>query len=267
MNIRDTDRRFVASVAEVYQRLMVPLIFEPYAVHIAERVATLRPARVLELACGTGVATRELAKRTTAEIVATDLNQAMLDQAMAAGTSRPVEWRVADAVNLPFDDGSFDVIACQFGVMFFPDKAKAFAEAKRVLRKGGTLVFSVWDRIEDNEFADVVTNALAPLVADGPRSFVARTPHGYYDVDVIATDLARGGFDRKPRIETIAERSRAASASIAAMAYCQGTPLRNELESQLTTATQLATAAIAKRFGDGAVDGKMQAHLVESTAP
>jgi len=261
MHVRDTDRRFVASIAEVYQRLLVPLIFEPYAVHIADRVAAHRPMRVLEIACGTGVATRELARRTTASIVATDLNQAMLDQAMTAGTSRPVGWRVADAMKLPFEDGGFDVVTCQFGVMFFPDKAKAFAEARRVLRSGGAFVFSAWDRIEENEFADVVTDALTQIVADGPRSFVARTPHGYYDMDVIAADLAQGGFDRKPQFETIAERSRAASPSIPAIAYCHGTPLRNELETRLAEATELATAAVAKRFGTGPVDGKIQAHL------
>jgi ubiquinone/menaquinone biosynthesis C-methylase UbiE len=93
-------------------------------------------------------------------IVATDLNQAMLDQAAATGTKRPVEWRQADAMTLPFGDGTFDAVVCQFGVMFFPDKPKAFAEARRVLRSGGFFIFNAWDRIEENEFAHTVTTAL-----------------------------------------------------------------------------------------------------------
>lgn len=262
MDIRDTDRNFVASIAEVYERLMVPLIFEPYAGHMAARVADLRPARVLEIACGTGVATRELSKRTHAAIVATDLNQAMLDVASATATMREIEWRQADAMKLPFDDGSFDVVACQFGAMFFPDKAAAYAEARRVLRNGGAFVFSVWDRIEQNDFADEVTNALAPLFPDDPPRFLARTPHGYHDLSAIASDVARGGFRQVPRFETIAERSRATTPAIPAIAYCQGTPLRNEIATRLTEATNVATAAIEKRFGPGPVDGKIQAHLV-----
>ena len=259
----ENDSRFIASVAEVYQRHMVPLIFEPYAKHIASHVAALKPSRVLEVACGTGVATRELAEQTSASIVATDLNQAMIDVAAGAGTPRPIDWRQADAMRLPFDDGTFDVVVCQFGVMFFPDKAAAFAEARRVLRSGGAFVFSVWDRIEENEFADVVTNALEAMFPDYPPRFLARTPHGYHDVHAITRALARGGFRNAPRVATIAERSRAATPDIPAIAYCQGTPLRNEIgEDRLTEATHLATTALRERFGNGPVAGKIQAHLV-----
>ncbi len=92
-------------------------------------------------------------------IVATDLNQPMLDQASAVGTKRPVEWQQADAMQLPFPDGAFDAVVCQFGVMFFPEKSKAFSEARRVLRRGGVFIFNVWDSIKENEFADTVTTA------------------------------------------------------------------------------------------------------------
>jgi ubiquinone/menaquinone biosynthesis C-methylase UbiE len=251
---------FTSPIAQAYEKYLVPLIFEPYAVHIAERVAALRPARVLEIACGTGVATRELAKRTTADIVATDLNQPMLDEAAAKQAARPVEWRQADAMHLPFDDASFDVVVCQFGAMFFPDKTKAFAEARRVLRDHGVYLFSVWDRIEENEFADAVTTAVATLFP-GSGQFVKTIPHGYYDIDMISSDLARGGFDRHA-FSTVAERSRAATPEVAAKAYCEGTPLRNEIDSRLGEATGLAAAAIAGRFGSGPVDGKIQAHIV-----
>src|SRR5262245_1978957 len=161
----DVDKKFSGSIPEIYDTYFVPLIFEVYATDLAGRVATRPVSRVLEVAAGTGVVTRALAAALPerASIVATDLNQAMLDRAAAVGTKRPVEWRQADAMRLPFDDGVFDTVVCQFGAMFFPDKAAAFAEARRVLRPGGVFLFNVWDRIEENEFSDVVTNALAPL--------------------------------------------------------------------------------------------------------
>lgn len=268
MNHVRTDAAFAGSIPQLYERYLVPLIFEPYAAGMAHRVAARQPLRVLETAAGTGVVTRRLAQALPPEtfIVATDLNQAMLDEAAATGTSRPVEWRQADAMQLPFPDESFDAVVCQFGVMFFPDKAKAFSEARRVLRPGGQFLFNVWDGIEENEFADTVTRALASLFPDDPPRFLARTPHGYHDVSVIARDLALGGFSQAPESVTLTARSRADSPRVPAIAYCEGTPLRNEIEargpSRLGEATAVATDAIAARFGSGPVDGKIQACIV-----
>jgi SAM-dependent methyltransferase len=262
-----TDGVFAGSIPEMYERYLVPLIFEPYAADIAARVAAHEPARVLEIAAGTGVVTRQLARLlpATSAIVASDLNPPMLDHAARIGTARPVEWRQADAMKLPFDDASFDAVVCQFGAMFFPDKAVAYAEARRVLRPGGVFLFNAWDRIEDNEFADQVTRALAGVFPQNPPRFLARTPHGYHDVAAIARDVERGGF-ASPQIETVAARSRAASPDIPAIAYCQGTPVRNEIEAldagRLAEATDAARAAVAQRFGSGAVDGRIQAHVV-----
>lgn len=264
----DSDKIFTGPIPKLYEALLVPLIFEPYAADLAQRLA-LRPlTRVLEIAAGTGVVTRRLASALPASvsIVATDLNQPMLDLACAIGTRRPVEWRQADAMQLPFPDGMFDAVVCQFGVMFFPDKSKAFGEVRRVLRPGGVFIFNVWDRIEENEFADTLTTALEPLFPKDPPRFMARTPHGYHDRAAIERDLANGGFTASPQITTVTARSRAASARIPAVAYCQGTPLRNEIEardpSRLGEATDLAADSIAQRFGRGAVDGKIQAHVV-----
>ena len=263
-----TDSVFAGSVPELYDTFLVPLIFAPYADDLARRVASIAPSRVLETAAGTGVVTRAMARilPARAELVATDLNQPMLDWAVAVGTARPVRWQQADAMKLPFADASFDVVACQFGVMFFPDKAAAFAEARRVLRPGGILLFNAWDRIEESDFADVVTEALAGLFPADPPRFLARTPHGYHDRAAIARDLAEGGFAAAPRFETVAARSRAASARDPAVAFCQGTPLRNEIVARsgatLAEATTACAAAIAARFGNGPVDGGMQAHVV-----
>ena len=268
MSKPDIDTVFTGSISELYETHLVPLIFEPYAVDLENRLASKSPMRVLEIAAGTGVVTRRLASvlPESVSIVATDLNQSMLDQASGLGTRRPVEWRRADAAQLPFEDGMFDVVVCQFGVMFFAEKSKAFSEARRVLGSGGVFIFNVWDRIEENEFADAVTTALELLYPDDPPRFLARIPHGYYDRPTIERDLAQGGFTASPQFATLAVRSRAKSARIPAIAYCQGTPLRNEIEargvSPLGGATDLSAQAIARRFGRGAVDGKIQAHVV-----
>lgn len=268
MSSPDTDEVFNGSIPTLYETYLVPLIFEPYAADLVNRLASRRLVRVLELAAGTGVVTRALASvlPESVSVVATDLNQSMLEKASALGTRRPVEWRQADAMQLPFQDGAFDAVVCQFGVMFFPDKSKAFSEARRVLRSGGIFVFNVWDRINENEFADTVTTALEALFPHDPPRFLARTPHGYYDRPTIERDLVSAGFMASPHVTTVAARSRAESARVPAIAYCQGTPLRNELEardaSRLGEATDTAAEAIAQRFGRATVDGKIQAHIV-----
>jgi len=268
MNSSGADKVFSGSIPKLYETYLVPLIFEPYAEDLADRLASRSLTRVLEIAAGTGVVTRRLALvlPESISIVATDLNQPMLDQAAALGTRRPVEWRQADAMQLPFQDRTFDAVVCQFGVMFFPDRAKAFAEACRVLKPGGIFLFNVWDRIEENEFADTVTRSLESLFPKDPPRFLARTPHGYHDESIIRRDLAAGGFTSSAQIIAVAARSRANSPRVPAIAYCQGTPLRNEIEARdatrLAEATDVATAAIGERFGKGAVDGKIQAQVV-----
>jgi SAM-dependent methyltransferase len=265
MTVGAIDKVFAGSIPQLYQSLMVPLIFQPYADDLARRAAARKVTRVLEIAAGTGVVTRALDKALddNATIVATDLNGAMVDEARKHNTRRPVEWRTADALSLPFPDASFDCVVCQFGVMFFPDRAQAFAEARRVLAPGGVFLFNVWDRIEENEVADEIGKALASLFPSDPPKFMARTPHGYHDTDAIRRDLAAGGFP-KAEIETIAARSKARNASDPAVAYCQGTPWRSEIEARgsLEEGTQAARRALESRFGTGPVDGKIQAHVV-----
>jgi len=254
----------------MYQALLVPMIFAPYADDLARRASALAPRRVLEVACGTGVATRALdaVLDRDATIVATDLNPAMLAQARSAGTTRAITWREADAQALPFDDGAFDLVVCQFGVMFFPDRPTAFAEARRVLAPGGTLLFNTWDRIEANDFADVVTRALMDWCPEDPPYFMARTPHGYHDAEAIGRDLAAGKFKDGSRIDVVEAHSVAASAAMAAAAYCEGTPLRAEIEARrpgrLAEATRIAASALLARFGDGPIDGRLRALVCEA---
>jgi SAM-dependent methyltransferase len=268
MSTADGDKRFNGSIPAIYDSCVVPMFFQPYAVDLVRRLRGGPAGRVLELAAGTGVVTRGLASQLPigTSIVATDLNPAMLDHAASVGTERPVDWRQADAMALPFPDRSFDVVVCQFGVMFFPDKARAFAEVLRVLVPGGLFLFSAWDRLEQNELAHAVTVALEPIFPDDPPRFMARVPHGYHDRHVIAADLTAAGFTDRASIETLPERSRAASARDVAVGICQGTPVRNEIEardrSRLDEATGAATEFVARRFGSGPIDALMQAHVV-----
>ncbi|MDX1434188.1 MAG: class I SAM-dependent methyltransferase [Gammaproteobacteria bacterium] len=269
MGNHDTDKTFAGSIPKLYETFLVPLIFEPYAADMAERLAGRSVRRVLEVAAGTGVVTRVLDSALPEEvsIVATDLNQPMLDYAANLQKSaRRITWRQADAMQLPFEDASFDAVVCQFGVMFFPDRPRAYAEVLRVLKADGTFIFNAWDHIEHNEFADVVTRSLEKIFPEDPPRFLARTPHGYHDKAIIAEELAAGGFGSAAEIETLSFRSHAPSPQEPAIAYCQGTPLRNEIEARdaerLEEATRIASEAIAERFGTGPVDGKIQAHVV-----
>jgi len=268
----ETDKLFAGSIPENYDRYMAPLIFEPYAVDIARRAASLSPDAVLETAAGTGVVARALAPKLSPAVryVVTDLNQPMVDYAASRQAPDPrIAWRQADALALPFEDAAFDVVCCQFGAMFFPDRTSGYREARRVLKPGGHFLFSVWDRIEENVFADDVTNALARLFPDDPPRFLARTPHGYHDAALIRSELEDAGFSGVA-IETRAERSRAPSPRLPAVAYCQGTLLRNEIEARkpgsLEAATAYAAAAIADRHGDGEVAAKIQAHVIAAVA-
>jgi ubiquinone/menaquinone biosynthesis C-methylase UbiE len=263
-----TDKLFAGSIPEIYDRFLVPLIFESYALDFAKRLAKTDPRDVLETAAGTGVLTRAIASRLPAyaRIVATDLNQPMLNHATARQShDGRIQWRQADALALPFEDQSFDVVACQFGVMFFPDKVQGYKEARRVLKPGGHFFFNVWDRISENEFADIVTEALAALFPHDPPRFLARTPHGYHDVERIREELNAAGF-ANVLVDAVDDRSRASSPRDPAIAYCQGTPLRNEIEardaSRLEDATKQAAEALAHRFGSGAIEGRIRACVI-----
>jgi ubiquinone/menaquinone biosynthesis C-methylase UbiE len=263
-----TDKLFAGSIPQIYDSLLVPLLFEPYARDLAERVAKLEPRNMLETAAGTGVLTRALAAKLPAatRITATDLNQPMLDRAAESQREdRRIRWRQADALSLPFADREFDVVACQFGVMFFPDKSQGYREAWRVLEPGGHFLFNVWDRISENQFADVIAAAVAALFPGDPPGFLARTPYGYYDPKTIREALTAAGFG-SVSIETLGAVSRASSAREPAIAFCQGTPLRNEIEardaSRLDLATAVAAEGLAERFGDEAIEGRMRAHVV-----
>src|SRR5215470_14973077 len=207
----DSDKVFAGSIPENYDRYLVPLIFQFYADDMARRVAALAPGAVLETAAGSGVVTRALAPGLPrdASYTVTDLNQPMVDYARSRQPpDTRITWRQADALALPFENAAFDLVCCQFGAMFFPDRTAGYREARRVLKPGGHYIFNVWDRIEENVFADDVTKALAEIFPNDPPRFLARTPHGCHDTALIRSDLEAAGFSRVV-IETRAEQSRA----------------------------------------------------------
>ena len=262
------DTQFAGSIPELYERLLVPLIFESYAQDLALRVAESGAKAVLETAAGTGALTRALLGKLPADarLVATDLSEPMLNQGAARTPSEPRLTRQrADALSLPFADATFDAVACQFGAMFFPDKVAGYREARRVLKPGGRFFFNVWDRIEENEFTNVIGELLATVFPDDPPRFMARTPHGYHDVNQIRAELQAAGFSEiacEPRSAV----SRAESAHDVATAFCQGTPLRGEIEaraaSRLTELTELAAEQLARRFGRGPIEGRIRAYVI-----
>lgn len=265
-----SDSSFTTEVAQFYESTLVPLIFRPYARDLAVRAKAITPRSVLEIACGTGVVTRALASALPAEcsIVATDLNDAMVEHGQMVGTSRPVTWRQADVMALPYASASFDVVVCQFSVMFFPDRVAAYREVRRVLRPGGTFLFNVWNSIEANEFADVVTEAVGTLYPDDPPVFLARTPHGHGSPTEIAADAKAAGFGKCVLIQRD-DVSSAAGPELPAIAYCHGTPLRNEIMARepggLERATAVATEALRSRFGDGPIEGRISAAIVAAS--
>lgn len=259
-----SDTEFTGSIPVNYDRVLGPMLFEPYAAEMAGRVAALAPHAVLETAAGTGIVTLALANSLPAstQIVATDLNQAMIDFAATKPAPRPIAWQACDATNLPFDDGSFDCAVCQFGVMFFPSQLTGYKEAYRVLKPGGHYLFSVWDRIDTNPIALAMSDALAERFPDDPPMFLRRTPFGHSDVDLTLRQLAEAGFvDVKADVVTFA--STCPSPEEAANGQCYGSPVRGEIVARdptglAATATAM-TAILVKGFGPGAIDSTMQA--------
>jgi SAM-dependent methyltransferase len=262
-----TDASWVGTMPEVYDRDLGPALFEPFAGHLAARAAALSPQRVLELAAGTGIATAELVRTLpAANITATDLNPAMVS--WAADRISGATWLQADAQHLDLPDASFDVVVCQFGVMFFPDKQAAFAEAARVLVPGGTMLFTVWDAVEASHFPAAMVESLATVLPEDPPSFIVRVPHGYADPDQIRSDLQAGGL-RPASIDRLVLRGRARSARVVAEGFCLGTPLRFALQERgsLDGLTQALADEMTARLGRGPVESDLAAFVVSARQP
>jgi SAM-dependent methyltransferase len=268
MTDRDAaDTSWLESMPEVYDRCLGLATFAPYAADLALRAAEVPHTRVLELAAGTGIVTAGLVEALPdAEITATDLNQAMVTYA-ASRTPGPT-WEVADAQELRYADGAFDLVVCQFGVMFLPDRIGAYRGVRRVLAPGGSFLFNAWDRLETHEVEAAVIDALAELIPDDPPDFLRRVPHGYADPDRIRADVQAAGLTVAD-LERVELVGRAPSAKVLAEGYCLGTPLRFEIQdrAELADIVPRLTTALTRRLGDGLVEGSMAAYVVRATRP
>ena len=266
-----SDSNFSGSIPALYNRYGEPLMFGPYAADVVRRLSGLDAGRVLETAAGTGILTRALAVGLpeSVEIVATDLNQAMLDYAATKPALGRVRLQQADALALPFADAEFDVVVCQFGIMFFPDRVAGMREARRVLKPGGRLVFSVRGTLAENPAMAAAVAGAAQRYPAHPSWFLERVPCGYHDAAAIRADVRAAGL-AEARVETVRLAGRAASALEAATMFCQGSPMRGELEALEPGGLEAATAAVAEavsaRFGPGPVETALLALVIETVA-
>lgn len=250
---------------QLYHRYLGPLQFAPYARLLSSRAHKHAPRRVLETAAGTGILTEALQQALPqAQIVATDRDQAMLDAAALRLQSSTIRFQLADAQKLPFGDGTFDLVACQFGVMFFSDKVAANAEAHRVLRQGGVYMLAAWDSIEQNLASKIASEAVADLYPILSDRLLRRAAYAYHDCSEIEHDLLSAGFDSVV-VETVQRTSRLGSAREAAIGFCQGSAIRLDIEEQgadaLERATQAAATALARFENSGSFEAPMSAHI------
>ncbi len=260
---------FAGTLTEFYDRYLVPLNFAPYAEVVADRVNSIRPHRVLETAAGTGVVTEALSRTLPSDvaITATDINLPMIERGKARPGMERVVWQQADAMKLPFPNASFDLIVCQFGVMFFPDKQASFRESLRVLTPGGTYLFALWDDYGTmaNSPLWIATLKVAELLGRDPYTLLNPA---YYDEPTIRADLAEAGF-HEVHIDRVVRPAKAASARDAAVITVQGSLLRTAIEavdpSRLGGATDAVEHVMRARFGDGPVVGENQALIVTTT--
>lgn len=261
--------RFVGAIPELYEKHMGPVLFEPYAIDLASRVPA-GSRKILEVAAGTGRVTRHLLEDLPAdgELVVTDLNQPMLDVASALAPDSRVTWQTADAESLPFtDDAGFDVVVCQFGIMFVPDKAQALSEMNRVLRPGGTLLLNVWDELARNPMSKVLQELAYAEVPDDPPLFMT-TPFSMGDPAALRRLIEDAGFS-SVKIETVPIVGVATSADDIAIGLVQGNPLWNQLVERGVDAPAFqarVAAAIRREFGDNPCRSAMSAHVATAFA-
>ena len=266
----DTSTRFEGTNPEAYHRFLGPMFFGPYAKDLAARVARHAPASVLEIACGTGIVTSALAALLPdAAIVATDLNQPMIDFARGVVPAHPhLSWQQADACALPFPDGGFDAVLMQFGMMFVPDKALALREARRVLRAGGRLHFNVWDRMEANPTAAATRDTMSRLLPGDWSSFY-EVPFGLNDRELLRQLVAGAGFGDLA-LETVTLEARAPSARAAAIGLVTGSPalaaIREHGVSDPEPIIDAVATAIAREGGTAPFRVPMQAIVISARA-
>lgn len=265
----DVSASFTGSIPDFYDSCLGPAWFDAFADDIAKRLSPKPPGDLLEIACGTGLVTRRMRDRLdpSVRLIATDISKAMLGYARGKLSDREgIEWREADAASLPFCDRQFGAVVCAFGVMFVPDKQAAFREARRVLKQGGTFVFNVWDRIEENPHAAANAEVLEGLFPADPEMRF-RLPYEMYDPALLKRLLAEAGFE-EVRIEKKRVQCDRVSARTIAIGHIRGSPRSLLIEKRGVSVDEvidLATAAISKIGGADPYRGSAQAVVVEAS--
>ena len=270
-----SDAKFAGTIPDLYEAHLGPTLFEPYADDLAARLrlpeGTAAP-RVLEIAAGTGILTRRLRQRLppAASLVATDLNEGMLQVARRrlegiAG----IEFRQADAMALPFPDGAFDAVACQFGLMFMPDKPQALREVHRILKSGGPYLLNTWGALHDNPASALTHELLASLFPADPPPFL-KTPFGDHDPEALRALLSQAGF-ADVMITPVRIEGQAVSAEHAAIGLIKGSPVWNQIvERGAPTPDEivpLLATEFARAFGDHPMRAPMLALAIVARRP
>jgi len=225
--------KFIGSIPENYDSGLGPVLFVGWASEIADLVAQRQPNSVLELAAGTGFVSRVLRDRLpgSTRLVVTDLNAPMLQIARAKfGEDENVEFQTVDATDLGFPEGCFDYVLCQFGVMFFPDKARSHSEVFRVLKAGGTYLFTTWDAWDVNRFGQTIHETIGAFFPTDPPGFY-KVPYGYCDRDEIRNLMEQVGFNGV-EVKQASIDARIDSASDFARGLVFGNPLYEEILSR-----------------------------------
>lgn len=251
----DPNARFTGSIPENYDRYLGPVLFEGYAADMARRVPVAPGTRLLEIACGTGIVTRRLRERMPegGRFVATDLNPPMIDRARRKLEGvRGIDWQQADACALPFPDASFDVVVCQFGLMFVPDKTAALREARRVLAPGGTYLVSVWDSLERNPFARLAHETINSFFATDPPTFY-QVPFSLHDAETLKGMLLEAGFP-EIAVDPVSLRGESPSSDELARGLIEGNPIGGAIRERegldAAKITDAVARVLAREFGD-----------------
>lgn len=266
----DLSANFAGSIPEYYDKCLGPAWFQAFAADLAKRLPVKPAGHVLELACGTGIVTRRLRERLdpSLRLLASDLSTAMLGYARSKlSTCEGIEWRQADATSLPFADGEFGAVVCAFGIMFVPDKRAAIREARRVLEKGGILLFNVWDRIEHNRHVALTVGVMEDLFP-GDEELSFRRLYEMYDPALLRTLLAEAAF-QEVRIEKKQIEVHGVSARSIATGLIRGSPRSLLIErrgASLDEVVERVTAALEKAAGGAAYRGTASAVVIEACA-
>ena len=255
-------------IAEKYDRYLAPFLFEPFAQDLSSRITSANYRDVLELACGTGRVTRHLRKvlPEQTKLVATDLHPDMIRIASEQLLNENINWQTADAQQLSFPDESFDLVVCQFGLMFMQDRMKALSEVHRVLRPGGKFIFNTWDKIENNGAIYLGNQIICSYFPENtPSSY--RVPFSMHQPDLLETNLVAAGF-KNIKVSGVEKEGLSPSAKDAAIGIVEGNRIYYHIMKKDPNLVEVIRNAveqkIAEAYGDHPLKTSLKAWVFEA---